>query len=155
MSALLLTLPFGKYFGFDEIWDDATAVEGLRQVGEAGQACYYDDADDDGTQSRPSCSFGRRPSTEPRSSTKMYPNLTPCAATSPDASVGYPCASGARHTEAYCSSLSWNGTKPGPAADDDGRGDGVSRRRSTRSDISVALLVSPLCRKKSGALGVP
>ena len=41
MSALLLTLPFGKYFGFDEIWDDATAVEGLRQVGEAGQACYW------------------------------------------------------------------------------------------------------------------
>ena len=82
----------------------------------------------------------------------MYPNLTPCAATSPDASVGYPCASGARHTEAYCSSLSWNGTNPGPDDDDDGRGDGVSRRRSTRSDISVALLVSRLCRKKSGAL---
>ena len=41
MSALLLTLPLGKYFGFDEIWDDATAVEGLRQVGEAGQACYW------------------------------------------------------------------------------------------------------------------
>ena len=40
MSALLLTLPYAKYFGFDEIWDDATAVEGLRQVGEAGQACY-------------------------------------------------------------------------------------------------------------------
>ena len=59
MSALLLTLPFGKYFGFDEIWDD-----------------------------------------------------------------------GARHTEAYCSSLSWNGTNPGPADDDDGRGDGVSRRLS-------------------------
>jgi hypothetical protein len=98
---------------------------------------FDDDADDDGTQSRPSCSFGRRPSTEPRSSTKMYPNLTPCAATSPVASVGYPCASGARHTEAYCSSLSWNGTKPGPDDDDDGRGDGVSRRRSTRSDISV------------------
>ena len=74
---------------------------------------------------------------------------------SPVASVGYPCASGARHTEAYCSSLSWNGTNPGPDDDDDGRGDGVSRRRSTRSDISVALLVSPLCRKKSGALGVP
>ena len=41
MSALLLTLPLGKYFGFDEIWDDATAVEGLRRVcdegcGEAG-----------------------------------------------------------------------------------------------------------------------
>ena len=97
---------------------------------------FDDDADDDGTQSRPSCSFGRRPSTEPRSSTKMYPNLTPCAATSPDASVGYPCASGARHTEAYCSSLSWNGTKPGPA-DDDGRGDGVSRRLSS---ISLSLL---------------
>ena len=41
MSALLLTFPLGKYFGFDEIWDDATAVEGLRQVGEAGQACYW------------------------------------------------------------------------------------------------------------------
>ena len=67
MSALLLTLPLGKYFGFDEIWDDATAVEGLRQVGEAGQACYW----------------------------------------------------------------IRNGTKPGPAADDDGRGDGVSRRRSS------------------------
>ena len=163
MSALLLTLPLGKYFGFDEIWDDATAVEGLRQVGEAGQACYWihhkvaaplriaapdertsteqpsessrfdDDADDDGTQSRPSCSFGRRPSTEPRSSTKMYPNLTPCAATSPVASVGYPCASGARHTEAYCSSLSWNGTKPGPAAGTTAVERGGERGRSSIS----------------------
>ena len=89
MSALLLTLPLGKYFGFDEIWDDATAVEGLRQVGEAGQACYW-----------------------------IHHK------------VAAGDASGARHTEAYCSSLSWNGTKPGPA-DDDGRGDGVSRRRSS------------------------
>ena len=94
---------------------------------------FDDDADDDGTQSRPSCSFGRRPSTEPRSSTKMYPNLTPCAATSPDASVGYPCASGARHTEAYCSSLSWNGTKPGPAAGTTAVERGGERGRSSIS----------------------
>ena len=93
MSALLLTLPFGKYFGFDEIWDDATAVEGLRQVGEAGQACYW----------------------------IHHKVAAPLRIAAPEGCTTY--------TEAYCSSLSWNGTKPGPD-DDDGRGDGVSRRLS-------------------------
>ena len=104
MSALLLTLPLGKYFGFDEIWDDATAVEGLRQVGEAGQACYWIHhkvaaplriaAPEGCTTCRQACTRGL-------------------------AEWDEECASSARHTEAYCSSLSWNGTNPGPAEDDD------------------------------------